>query len=65
MYKVKVKVYVYNPRVSIGCGLYITYPQGLELTLSQSHLPRENEAQFSTDVAIHTVPVVVPPGTHY
>ena len=37
----------------------------LEFTLSQSHLPVENTAQYSAAVAIHTVPVFLPPGTQY
>ena len=46
-------------------GLYMNYPKVLELTLLQSHLPGENAAQFSVAEAIHTVPIVAPPGTHY
>ena len=34
-------------------------------SLVQSHLPRENAVQFSAAVAIHTVPIFFPPGTHY
>ena len=65
--KVKVKVYVYSPDIPVNrfSGLYIIYPQVLELTLSQSHLPGEHAAQFSAAVAIRTVPSFVPPGTHY
>ena len=37
----------------------------LELTLSQSHLSGENAAQFYADVAIHTVPNIVPHCTYY
>ena len=34
--------------------------------LSQSHhLPGKNSAQFSAAVAIQTVPIFIPPGTHY
>ena len=40
--------------------LYINFPQALELTLLQSHLTEKNVA-----VAIHTVFISVPPGTHY
>ena len=46
-------------------GLYINYPQILELALSQSHLPGENAVQFYAGVALRTVPIFVPPGTHY
>ena len=37
----KVKVYVYSPDIPVNrfSRLYIIYPQILELTLSQSHLP--------------------------
>ena len=42
-------------------GLYINYPQVLELTLSQSHLPGENKAQFSAALAIHTEPIFFHP----
>ena len=60
------KVYVYSPDIpSQFSRLYINYPQLLEITLSQSHLPGENAAQFSAAVAIHRVPIIVPPGTHY
>ena len=61
---VKVKVYVYSPDIP-ACrfsGLYINYPQVLELKLSQSHLPGlgENAAKVSVAVLIF-----VPPGTHF
>ena len=42
-------------------GFPIKYPQILELTHSQSHLPA---AQFSGAEAIHTVRLFVQPGTH-
>ena len=50
-----VKEYVYSPGIQVYrfSGLYIDYPQLLELTLSQSHLPGENSAQYSAAVAIH------------
>ena len=58
--KVKVKVNVYSPDIpSRFRGLYISYPQVLEPTLSQSHLSGENAAE-----TIHTVLIFVPPGTH-
>ena len=44
--------------------LYINYPQVLELTFSQSHLPGENAAQFAAAVANHTAPLFIPPGNH-
>ena len=34
-------------------------------SLLQSNLPGENAAQVSAAVAIHTVPISIPPGTHY
>ena len=46
-------------------GLYLNYPQMLELTLSQSLLPRENAGQFSAPAVIHIVPIFIPHGTHY
>ena len=46
-------------------GLYINYPLVLELALSRSHLPWENATQFSAVVAIHTMPIFIPLGTHY
>ena len=59
-------MHVYSPDIPSRCsGLYINFPQVLEHILSQSHLPRENAAQFSAAVAIYTVPIFVPPGTHY
>ena len=59
-------MYVYSPDIpSRFRRHYIHYPQVSELTLSQSHLAGENAAQFSTAVAIHTVPIFVPSGTHY
>ena len=48
-----------------SADFYIIYPQVLELALSLSHLPGENAAQFSAAVAIRTVLIFVPPGTHY
>ena len=62
----KVKVHVYSPDIlSKFTGLYMSYTQVLELTLSQYHLPGENAAQFSAAVAVHTVPFFVSCGTHY
>ena len=34
-------------------------------SLSQSHLPPENAVQFASSVAIHRIPLFVPPGTLY
>ena len=53
---IKVKVHVYSLEIPVGLA---------ELTLTQSHLPRENAAQFSAAVAVFTVPILVPCGTHY
>ena len=57
--KVKVKMCIYSPDIPVNMfsGLYIIYPQVLELALSQSHLPREYAAQFSAAVAIRMVPI--------
>ena len=55
--KSKVKACVYSSDIN--------YPQVLEPTLSQTHLPGENTAQFSAAEAINTVPIFVPPSTHY
>ena len=44
----------YPPKFS---GLYINYPQMLELTVSQSHIPGDNAAQFSASEAIYTVSI--------
>ena len=61
------KVYVDSPDMAVYnfSGLYINYPQVLEFTLSQSHLPGERTAQFSAAVAIHTAPIFISPGTYY
>ena len=49
---------IYSPDIPEGSSDFtINYPQILELTLSQSHLPGEDAAQFSAAVAIHTVPI--------
>ena len=45
-------------------GLYINYPQLLKFHLSV-YLSSENAAQFSAAVAILSVPIFIPPGTHY
>ena len=37
----------------------------MELTFTQSHLPGEKAAQFAAAVAIHSVSIFIPPGTHY
>ena len=58
-------MYVYNPDIPRFSGFYINLPKVLELNRSPFHLPGENAAQFSAVVAIHTVPIFVPPGTHY
>ena len=44
-------MYVYSPDISVNS--------------SQCHIPRDNAAQFSAAVAICTIPIFVPPGTHY
>ena len=47
------------PIAPVGSSDFISIThQVLELTLSQSHLPKQNAAQFSADVPIHTVPVL-------
>ena len=57
-------MYIYITDIPSGfSALYIT-PKVLELTLSLSHLPGENAAQFSETVAIHTVLISVTPDTH-
>ena len=61
----RVKVSVYGPDIPVGSRLYINYSEALEFLLSQSRLPGENVPQFSAVVAIHTVPIFIPPGTHY
>ena len=62
---VKVKVYVYSPDIPVGSADFTSITQVLEFTLSQSPLPGENAAPFSAAVAIRTVPIFVPLGTHY
>ena len=45
--KVKVKVAIYSPDIpEDSSDFYINYPQVLELTFSQSHLPGENAAHL-------------------
>ena len=57
---IKVKVYIYSTDIpSRFSRFYINYPQVLELTLSQSHLPGENASQFSSAVALYTVPMLI------
>ena len=64
--EIKVKVCVYNPDIPRRfSGFYSIYPEVLELTLSQSHLPGQNAVQMSATVAIHAVQIFTPPGTHY
>ena len=61
----KVEVYVYSPDItSRFSGLYINYPQVLELLLWQSHLSGEHAAYYSAAVGImqcqfwfHLVPI--------
>ena len=56
---------VYSPDIPVGSADFINYPQVLEFTLSQFHLPADYAAKLSAAVAIHTVPIFVQPGNHY
>ena len=46
---------IYSPDIPESSSDLINYPQALELTPLQSHLPGENVAHFSAAKAIHTV----------
>ena len=61
---IKVKVYVYSPDIPGSLVNFTLFTPGIGITLSQSLLPGENAAQCSAAVAIRTVPLFVPPGTH-
>ena len=67
VHSIKVKVHFYSPDILVYrfSGLNINYPHVLKLTHPQSHLLGENATQFSAAVAIHAVPIFIPPGTHY
>ena len=43
----------------------LIYPQVLEHTLSQFHLPGENASQYVSAIVIHTMQTFIAPGTHY
>ena len=60
-------MHVYSPDIPVYrfSRRYINCQQILELTRLQYHLPGVTAAQFYAAVAIHVVPIVVPPGTHY
>ena len=62
IYKVKVNICMF-----ITPSMFLIIPRYWNsCTLSQSHLPGKNTAQFSAAVvAIHTAQNFVPPGTHY
>ena len=59
-------MYVYNPDIPIYrfSGLYINSPQGIG-TLVDSLISLGRMQRISAAVAIHTVPIYIPPGTHY
>ena len=63
-YVLKVKVCVHSPDIPIGSGTLHQLPPGIKHSFTVSS-PWGECSTFSAAVAIHTVPIFVPPGTHF
>ena len=62
--KVQVHVIVQISQYTVSADFIFYTPRYLKI-LSECHLDVDNAVQFSAAVAIHTLPIFVPPGTHY